>query len=235
MEVFFSFIQAHFPFIITHKYTFLLLGALIEGMNSMILGGFLVSTGSIKFVPTSLTFLIGYILNGYAWYTVGYFGGARFVFDRWRKIDENSKKVKALQRVEEYFERYSGKAIVLTKFTFSLTIATLIMAGSLKYNLRKFSWYNFLGSVGWVGLTLGIGYFFGESYKLLFRYLENVVLVILFLGGAVALVYTLKRIFQSAFVKSLFVSDRMAEFRQHMLKFKEEMTQFWEEDSHRQP
>ena len=125
--------------------------------------------------------------------------------------------------MEEYFHKYSGRAIIFTKFTFSLTIATLIMAGSFKYNLKKFSWYNFLGSLGWVSVTLFVGYFFGQSYKFFIEYLKGFTYLILFLGGAVTLVYVLKLILGSAFTKSLLLAEKFKELSD---KFKDGIDKF---------
>ncbi len=175
----------------------------------MVLGGFLVSTGNIKLLPTFLLFLGGYTVNGYIWYAVGYFAGAKPI-DKWGRSKPKSELV--INTVQKYFEKYSGKAIVLTKFTFSLTVATLIMAGSLKYDLRKFSLYNFIGSIGWVSVTLFVGYFFGQSYKFFFIYLRNFTYILAFLGGAIALIYILKLIIGSAFVKALLMHERVKYF-----------------------
>src|SRR3989338_812042 len=208
MEPVLQFIGSAFPALIAHKYLFLFLGAMIEGLNTMVLGGFLVSVDTIKLLPTFLLFILAYTINGYIWYIVGYFAGAKPI-DKWGRKDEKGRKI--IEKVEEYFGKYSGRAIIITKFTFSLTIATLIMAGSLKYNFKKFSLYNFLGSVGWVVVTLFVGYFFGESYKLFFVYLKNFTYGLVFLGGAIALIYIIKLIFGSAFVKSLFITDKIKE------------------------
>ena len=209
-----DFIQLHFPVLVTHKYIFLFLGAAVEGLNTMVLGGFLVSTKAIPLLPTFAVFTLGYTLNGYLWYAVGYFGGSKPI-DKWGRTKPKSEKI--IKTVQEYFERHSGKAIVITKFTFSLTIAALIMAGSLKYNLRKFSLYNFIGSVGWVSLTLFIGYFFGQSYKFFFVYIKNFTYFLVFLGGAIALVYILKVIFQSAFIRAI-INHEKVKYYSHKLK-----------------
>jgi len=200
MDAFLNFLQLNFPVLFSHKYIFLFLGAAIEGLNTMVLGGFLVSTKSIPLLPTFAVFTLGYTLNGYLWYAVGYFGGSKPI-DKWGRTKPRSDKI--IKTVQNYFERHSGKAIVITKFTFSLTIAALIMAGSLKYNLRKFSLYNFIGSIGWVSLTLFVGFFFGQSYKFFFVYLKNFTYFLVFLGGAIALIYVLKLVLGSAFIKAL--------------------------------
>jgi membrane-associated protein len=182
---------------------------MIEGMNTMILGGFLVSTRVIPLLPTFLIFTLGYTINGYLWYAVGYFGGSKPI-DKWGRTKPKSEKI--IKTVQDYFERHSGKAIVITKFTFSLTIAALIMAGSLKYSLKKFSIYNLIGSIGWVSLTLFVGYFFGQSYKFFFVYIKSFTYLLVFLGGAIALVYILKLIFESAFIKSLLIHEKLHEY-----------------------
>src|SRR3989338_6145583 len=209
MENIIHLFESSFPTLVEYKYLLLFLGAIFEGLNSMVLGGFLVSVGTIKFIPIFLIFTVGYVLNGYLWYVVGYFAGAKPI-DKWIRKDKKGRKI--IEKVEEYFHRYSGRAIIFTKFTFSLTIATLIMAGSLKYNLKKFSLYNFIGSIGWVSLTLFIGYFFGQSYKFFIEYLRGFTYLILFLGGAVALVYILKLTLGSAFIKALLLKEKLKEF-----------------------
>lgn len=198
MEPVLQFVQAYFPALVSHKYVFLFLGAAIEGFNTMILGGFLVSSKSIELLPAFLVFTVGYILNGYGWYTVGYFAGSKPI-DKWGRKDPKGRKI--IEKVQEYFERYSGRAIIMTKFTFSLTIATLIMAGSLKYNLKKFTLYNAIGSVGWVSVTMFTGYFFGQSYRFFFAYIKGFTYFLLFLGGAIALIFILKSLFGTAFIK----------------------------------
>ncbi len=209
MEPVFQYIQLHFPYLITHVYLFLFIGATIEGLSALVIGGFLVSTHSVQFFPALAVFVLGHTLNGFIWYGVGYYTGAKSL-DKWGRNKEKSRKI--IERVEHYFNMHSGKAIFLTKFTFSLTVATQIMAGSLKYDFKKFSWYNFMGSACWALFAMSVGYFFGQSYKLLFVYAKDVAIGIIFLGGAIALIYILKIIFQSAFMKSLIMHERLRHY-----------------------
>ena len=120
MEGLFHFFESSFPTLVEYKYLLLFLGSIFEGLNSMVLGGFLVSVGTVKLLPIFLIFTIGYVLNGYLWYAVGYFAGAKPI-DKWARKDKKGRKI--VEKVEEYFHKYSGRAIVITKFTFSLTVA----------------------------------------------------------------------------------------------------------------
>lgn len=208
MEQAFEFIQTYFPVLIEHRYLFLFIGVVVEGFNVLILAGFLVSTNSLQLWPSFMLFLVADIINGYCWYLVGYFAGSKPI-DKWGRVKPRSRKI--IETVQQYFERYSGRALVITKFTFSMTIATLITAGSFKYDLKKFSLYNGIGSVLWVALTIFTGYFFGESYKFFFAYLKNFTYFLLFLGGAIVIIYLIKHIFSSAFIKSLLIRSKLKE------------------------
>ncbi len=214
MNAFLHFLQLNFPVLFSHKYAFLFLGSAVEGTNTMILGGFLVSTGFVALLPTLFIFILGETINGYIWYSVGYFAGSKPI-DKWGRSKPRSEKI--INTVQHYFEKHSGKAILVTKFTFSLTIATMIMAGSLKYDFKKFSLYNFIGSVGWASMTFFSGYFFGQSYRLIFRYLlKDIWYIFIFLGGAIALIYILQAMFKSAFVKAILEHELVRHYRSKM-------------------
>ncbi len=213
MENVLLFIQNHLPFLIEYRYLFIFIGVSIEGINSTILAGFLASVGSISFWPAFLICVAGEIVNASLWYTVGYFAGAKPI-DKWGRKDEKSRKI--IEKVDEYFKKYSGRAIVFAKLTWSLTIATMITAGSLKYDFKRFTLYNFLGSVGWVGIIFTMGFFFGESYKLLFDYLKNLTFILLFLGGAITAAYILKMIFRSAYVRTLLIGERLKDLNEKL-------------------
>lgn len=208
MENLLQFIENNFPLLFEYKYLFIFIGAAIEGMNTTILAGFLASVASISLWPAFFVCLTGEVVSGFAWYTVGYYAGSKPI-DRWGRKDKNSRKI--IEKVEEYFQRYSGRAILFAKVTWSLTIATMITAGSFKYSLKKFAAYNILGSLLWVGMVFFVGFFFGESYKYLFDYLKNFVLVLVFLGGALAIGYLIKMMFSSAYIRTLFMADRLRE------------------------
>ena len=205
-------IQDNFPILVHYRYLFLLIATFIEGFNSIILAGFLASIGTVAVIPAVLICIVGDFFNGWGWYAVGYFGGAGPI-DRWGRKDPKSRRI--IETVENYFHRYSGRAIIFTKLTWSLTIATMIMAGSLKYNFRRFSLYNFIGGLGWVGITFSIGFLFGKGYKAT-NLVNNIGYVILFLVGAAFLVYGLKVIFKSKFIQSLYAMEKLREIGERL-------------------
>lgn len=212
-------IQLKFPLLAEYKYLFLFIATTVEGFNSIILAGFLASIGSVAIIPVLIVCIVGDFLNGWIWYLVGYFGGAKPI-DKWGRKDPKSRKI--IETVERYFHRYSGRAIIFTKLTWSLTIATMIMAGSFKYDFKKFSWYNLLGGFGWVALTFSIGFLFGKGYKAV-NLVNNVAYILLFMFCAVLLVYGLKVLFKSKFIQSLTAMETLRGFSE---KVKEGIDKF---------
>jgi len=209
MESFLIFLQDHAPYLISYKYFFLFLGGLIEGMNVLVLAGFIASSGQINLWVILPILIFAHFLNGCGWYLVGYLGGAK-ALDKWGHKNKISHQV--INRIEEYFEKYSGRAIMFAKFTFSLEIATMILSGSLKYNLKKFFKYNLYGSIGWVFMTVFIGYFFAESFKIFFSFIKDFTLFLIFLAIAIALIYIIKVLLKRYFVRYLFVQQKIKEW-----------------------
>jgi membrane protein DedA with SNARE-associated domain len=207
MEHFFELLQSHFPWVIEYRYVLILVGASIESLNTIILAGFLTSIGATAFLPTVLICLLGDFLNGYMWYYVGYFGGSKPI-DKWGRKDPKARSI--IELVERHFHRHSAKAIIFAKLTWSLTIATLVTAGSFKYNLKRFSVLNFFGAAGWVAIVFSIGYVFGHGLKS-FDIVNNIVSASLFLAGAIVLVYLLKNFFKSKYIKSLRAGEKLRE------------------------
>ena len=179
----------------------------------MVLGGFLVSIGAVKLAPLFLLMLLGNTINGYMWYSVGFFGGAK-ALDKWGHKEKLSHEI--IEKVTRYFNHYSGWAIVFSKLTFSFEIATLVAAGSLKYGLKDFSKYNFLGSLGWTFITFSIGFVFGQSFNLFSIFIKNLAYFFVFLLTAIALVVIIKILMRSAFVKSLKFDERLRKLKETM-------------------
>ena len=197
MEYFLATISANDEFIHQWGYLVLFAAAWLEGLNTMIIGGVLASLGKLNPVALGLVMALGHMASGFTWYAIGFYGG-HAALEKWGpRLGLTPKR---LYRAEQYFERHGGKAVVVTKFTVGLTIAALIIAGTLKMRLKKFTAYNAAGSLIWAVLTVGIGYTFGLSFRLAAEYLESftrlVIFSAIFASTAFALWYILRWMFR---------------------------------------
>ena len=97
------------------------------------------------------------ILGNTSNYWIARFFGKRII---------DSGKVGALtpermQKLDEFFERFGGLTIVITRFMpFFRTFAPFI-AGTGHMNFAKFTLFNCIGGISWVSLFVLVGYFFG--------------------------------------------------------------------------
>jgi len=211
MDSILIFLQTHAPIILEHKYLFLFIASILEGFNTLVIAGFLVSVGGLSLIPAALVCLAGEVVSGFVWYTIGYFGGSKSV--EWF-VQRNPRRRQFIERARHYLDQHTGKLILFAKFTFSLTIATLIMVGSIKYNVKKFAFYNVVGSFGWVVITFGLGTFFGEGYKIYAHYLKEIGFLIIFAVLAIALIVWIEK-------KSGSMISRTFDFEDHLHHFNE--------------
>lgn len=214
MESIFYALKDHFPLLFSYKYFFVFAGSAIEGFNVQILAGFLIGVGGLKILPTFLVTVAGQFINGYIWYGIGYFAGAK-PLDFWVRRHDKGRQI--LNQINEYFSRHSGKALILTRMTVSFTVATLITAGSLKYDLKRFSLYNLIGGTGWAIITLGFGYFFGESFKYVFKYVANVTLTLLGLLITAFVIYYIIKLINKSVGKVLAINERVKDLGDKMI------------------
>lgn len=204
MEAFIQTIQGYIGSIDQYWYPILFVGLFIEGFSALLVGGFLISIGAISFVPGVLVLSAGEILAGYMWFGVGAWGGTASL--QWFVKDRPGRE-RLLARVRRAFEQYGGAVIFLAKVTFSITIVTQILAGSLKYPPRKFSLYNIAGSIIWVGIVAGFGFFFGASYQAFVDYWDNVSNIILVALVTIALIILFRSIFRSVISEYLDITE----------------------------
>jgi membrane-associated protein len=95
------------------------------------------------------------ILGNYVGYWFGRKSGP-FLYDRKETF---FFKKKYLVQAHEFYERNGGQAIILARFVPFVRTFAPIVAGIVEMDWKKFSYYNILGSILWVGSMLFAGHF----------------------------------------------------------------------------
>jgi len=72
-------------------------------------------------------------------------------------------KKKYLVQAKEFYDKKGGGAIVLARFLPIIRTFAPIVAGMVKMNPAKFSFYNILGSFLWAGIIVSAGFLLGEN------------------------------------------------------------------------
>ncbi len=68
-------------------------------------------------------------------------------------------KKKYLHQAHEFYEKHGGQAIVFARFLPIIRTFAPIIAGIVKMNNKKFSYYNIIGCIAWVSTMLLAGHY----------------------------------------------------------------------------
>ncbi len=160
IDSFTALFATHQAVILQYRYALLMLVVVFEGTATMIATGTLIATGFFNPAYALAVCVLAEILDGFIWYTVGYYFGATPIEYFIRNSPGRQAFMAAIRR---HSDRSAGLVVLLVKMTYSVTNATLILIGSLKYNLKRFTFFNVIGSVGWATMLLSLGYVFGQA------------------------------------------------------------------------
>ncbi|HEY5325599.1 MAG TPA: VTT domain-containing protein [Mucilaginibacter sp.] len=164
----------YFLLIVVFAETGLFFGFFLPGDYLLFMAGLLCSTEKFDISIYTLVFsLIGAgILGNYAGYWFGYHTGPAL----FKKDNSFFFKKHYVEIAEEFYAKHGGKALVLGRFFPIIRTFAPIFAGVVKVDFKKFTLYNFTGSIAWVTTFTLAGFFLGRKYPQLKDYLEYVVL-----------------------------------------------------------
>jgi membrane-associated protein len=106
-------------------------------------------------------------------------------------------KKKYLVQAQDFYEKHGGRAIVIARFIPIVRTFAPIVAGIVKMDKAKFTYFNVVGCIAWVASMLCAGHFL-QAYVLdqfqfdLKKHLEVIVLVIVFVTTAPVIFQVIK-------------------------------------------
>jgi membrane-associated protein len=107
----------------------------------------------VLFVILTLASILGNKLN----YLIGRAIGPR-IFSVNRSWLLNKKH---LEEAHQFYEKHGGKTIILARYLPIIRTFAPFVAGVGYMSMRKFTFYNIVSAILWIGSLLGAGYFFG--------------------------------------------------------------------------
>ncbi len=145
-------------FLIIFCETGLVVTPLLPGDSLLFAAGALIASSSLNVHVMALTLISAAILGNVTNYTIGRFFGKQLFSNPESRVFRRDY----LRRAEEFFTRYGGRAIVLTRFAPIIRTFVPFAAGMGAMHYGRFMAYNVAGGVAWVGIFLYAGYFFGN-------------------------------------------------------------------------
>lgn len=139
-------------------YALLFVGMLLEGELVMLFGGVLAQIGALDLGVVLAISFAGAVIKSLLWYRFGSFLGR--LYSKGKFLCYLEKRVLFLfPNVQER----PFWSIFVSKFIYGINHFTLILAGCLKIDFKKYFRAEFLSSTLWVTAVVGLGYFFSHS------------------------------------------------------------------------
>lgn len=143
-------------------YAILLPLAIAEGPMVGVLAGFLVSLGQMGWFVVFIVLFAGDLIGDIIYYLLGRWGHGPWAYRLAARFGASPERLATL---EEAFHRHSIKILLINK-TQAIGSVVLYYAGAVRMPLLRFVWVNSIATVPKVLLFMVVGYYFGESYRL---------------------------------------------------------------------
>jgi membrane-associated protein len=163
--------------VVVYAETGLFFGFFLPGDYLLFMAGLLCATGVLD-VPVYtlvLSLIAAGVLGNYTGYWFGYRTGPLMA----SRKDTLFFKKRYIIIAEEFYQKYGGMALILGRFFPIVRTFAPIFAGIVKVDFKKFSLYNFVGSVAWVTILTLSGFFLGRKYPGIKNYLEYIVIALI--------------------------------------------------------
>ena len=148
--------------ILEYRYWIMVPLSLLEGPVVAFVSGTLAAAGYFNIYFLGFYFFARDMTMDTLFYAFGYFGN-RFLFVRklLKKFDISDKD---LNKVKKIWENYPARTMFIGKLSYGLAAIFIMIAGTVRMQLKKFYGYGILVAVTQYWTLLCLGYFFGQSF-----------------------------------------------------------------------
>lgn len=133
--------------------------------------GYLVSTGRLDPILTTLAGAIGNLVGSLIAYVIGVKLGREFITKYGRYV---LLKKSHLEWTESYFKKYGDRSTFVSRLLPAIRTYISLPAGVAKMNLKKFSAYTFAGSLIWSAMLTYVGMTLGEQWTRIRHYSDYI-------------------------------------------------------------
>lgn len=157
----------------------LLIGFFLPGDSLLFTAGLLASRGYFSIWALVIGGAIAAIIGN----QVGYHFGRRFGPKIFNKEESFLFHKDHIIRAENFYEKYGGAALIISRFTPIIRTFVPILAGVGRMNYKKFSLYNIIGGFLWIFTVSFAGYFLGRAVPNIDKYILPIIAVIIILSA----------------------------------------------------
>ncbi len=172
----------------------------IPASLAMMAGGAFAAAGDLDPLAISLGALGGALLGDQSGYLVGRFGGSLITRHRRRRDPADvvqkggGRSAALLARARGLLDRHGAIGIFLSRWLLApLGPWMNLTAGAVGFSWPRFTLWAGLGEIVWVGLYVGLGMVFVESFPLVAEFLGDLSMALVLLMAALAIAWWLWR------------------------------------------
>lgn len=141
----------------------------LEGPIVTVIAGFLVGQHLMNFALVYMIAVVGDVVGDLGHYAIGRWGRDSLI-DKWGKyIGITTFKIKGF---DAHFKKNCGKTLLLGKLAHGFGSVILAAAGASRIPVKKFIFFNTLGSIPKSLLLMLIGFYFGQAFYRINKYLD---------------------------------------------------------------
>ena len=181
-------LQQIVSWLVVYKYQVMFPITIFEGPIITVIGGFLASQGILNFYAVYAVCVSGDIVGDLLYYALGRWGSQSFLMKWLKYLGVTPERIKKL---ENHFEKHSGKTLLLGKISHGAGSLILIAAGVSKMPVGRFIWFNFIGTLPKTLAFLLIGYYFGEAYKRISQHIDYTALLTFSIAVIIIVIYVI--------------------------------------------
>ncbi|MFB2896435.1 DedA family protein [Aerosakkonemataceae cyanobacterium BLCC-F50] len=141
----------------------------------MPLAGFTTTQGKLNITFVILAGTLGSLLGALFWYYIGITVGEKRLkrladrYGKWLSISSED-----IDKSKKWFYKYGGLAVLLGRIIPGIRTFISVPAGLNNMPIVPFLFYSTIGSALWVALLTFAGYFLGQNYQLIEKYLSPI-------------------------------------------------------------
>ena len=145
-------------------------GLVAPGETAVVLGGVVAAEGGVDLPLMLLIVWSAAALGDLASFWLGRRLGRRFLVQHGPRLGVTAPR---LTRVEDFFDRHGGKAILIGRFIGLVRAVAPFLAGSSGMRLRAFLPWSLLGTAAWATTFTLVGYAFHDSFSTAAKHLTH--------------------------------------------------------------
>jgi membrane-associated protein len=136
-------------------------GLVVPGETAVVVGGVVAASGDVELVPMIALVWLAAAAGDMVSFVIGRRLGRPFIQQHGPRLRIGPER---LERVERFYARHGGSAVLLGRFVGVVRAVSPFVAGASGMGLRRFIPWSLAGTLAWAATFTLVGYGFSESF-----------------------------------------------------------------------